>query len=94
MIRPGEECLPQGVGLSFYRTREGVWYAALWHWRQASVRAAALGGHDRQPRAVTANGCGNAQRWVKTVKHSVGTGQDRARPVMQQGAVGQVRAGP
>jgi hypothetical protein len=69
-----------------------VRYAAPRSWRQASVRAAALEGHDRQLRAVTANGCCNAEPWFKTVKHGVGTGQYRARLVMQQGAGRQVRA--
>jgi hypothetical protein len=71
-----------------------VRYAALRHWRQASVRAAALSGHDRHSRAVTANGWRNAEPWVKAVQDGVGAGQYGARPVMQQRAGRQVRAGP
>ena len=53
-----------------------------------------LSGHDRQLRAVTANSGGNAEPWVKTVQDGVGAGQYGARPVMQQGAGREVRAGP
>ena len=54
----------------------------------------ALPGYHRHPRTVTADGCGDAEPWVKTVKYGVGTGQDGTRSATQQGAGCQVTAGP
>jgi hypothetical protein len=53
----------------------------------------ALGGHYGHPGAVTANGGGNAELRVETVKYGVGASQYGARLAMQQGACRQVAAG-